>query len=459
MAALETVTVTSSRINSPEDSSNITSGDSYQISKLEIISSDGVRAIDTKSLLLELSYFEDIFRSVTTGHILINDSIDFINGLKFNGTEKIRIEFRKTEKSERSTGISKTYKIVRLGDRIRKNFSTETYSIHFCSEELFFSEQTKISKSYKGKKISEIVTDILTNYLNVPQEKQIVEETDGLYDFVIPYKKPFEAINMVMNYARSTENNSAYDFVFFEDKHGFNFLSLQSIYGKNKDAYYRAYSFSPKSYQSTSNIAEKNRSLATIHAFTFLDTFDSLYGTTTGAFANRVITVDPMTRRYYVTDFDYNQNFNELNHLNSYPLQDIKNTSFNSKYESVLKVLTTNRNQEKALGIEDKPGSVAKDTYNEDRVRFRTAQMALSQFTRVRLNISGDPNLNVGDIIFAQFPFISENEVAGIDEYHSGRYLVTAVRHIIDANMEYETILEITKDSFRTPVNPEMWGI
>lgn len=456
MSTLETVTVSANRGHSPEGTEILTSGDSYYLEKLNIFIGKG-DSIDIKGLLLEMSYFEDIFRCAITGHILINDSIGFIDKLKLNGSEKIEIKFNKTNKSRSDYGISKTLRIVRIGERIRKNFNTETYSIHFCSEELFFSEQKKISKAYKGKRIDEIVTDILTNYLNVPTDRQLVQETDGVYDFVIPYKKPFETINMLLNYARSKENTTAYDFVFFEDKDGFNFRSLQSLYKIPK---YNSYSFSPKSFQPTSNIQEIKRSMNTIHAFTFLDTFDSLYGISTGAFANRVISVDPMTRKYYISDYDYNFSFNNTSHLNKYQLQDIQNPSTDSKYESVIKVIATNKNQEKALGISDKPSSVSKDSFNEDRVRYRTAQMALSQFTRVKLNIAGDPNISVGDIIDIEFPFISEEQSPVIDRYHSGNYLVTAVRQIIDVNMEYETILEVTRDSVDTPVtSPEMWGI
>lgn len=447
MSELQTVTIVGKKqqINHPEKPISGTSSDAFNLVKLEVVTNQN-KSIDIKSLMLEMSYFEDIFRSATTGHILINDSIGFINNLKMNGSEKINLKFNKTTASDNAYAIEKTFRIVRIGERIRKNFNTETYSIHFCSEELLYSEQKKVSKSYAGKTISYIVSDILKSYLNVGIERQDIEETDGIYDFVIPYKKPFEAINFVMNYARSKTNNTAYDFVFFEDKFGFNFRSLQSLYLKDV---YNSYSFSPKSYQPTSSTEELSRSINSIRAFTFLDTFDSLYGTTMGVFANRVITVDPLSRSYYVTDYDYDRQYKLSTHLNEFPLQKSSTVS----YDSVLKVLTTNKNQDKLLGISDKPGAVSKDTYNEDRIRFRTAQMAAALYTRVKLNIAGDPNISVGDIIQVQLPLISESQTPGVDKYHSGKYIVTAVRQIVDSNMEYETILEIAKDSFSVPVS------
>ena len=136
----------------------------FSLESINILTSSG-QPFEMKQMLVELSYFEDMFKPATTGHILINDSIGFINNLKMNGTEKIRLEFNKTAKSSGAYGISKTFSIVRISERIRKNFNTETYSIHFCSQELLLSEQIKISKSYSGRKIDSIVQEILIEWL------------------------------------------------------------------------------------------------------------------------------------------------------------------------------------------------------------------------------------------------------------------------------------------------------
>jgi hypothetical protein len=39
------------------------------------------------------------------------------------------------------------------------------------------------------------------------------------------------------------------------------------------------------------------------------------------------------------------------------------------------------------------------------------------------------------------------------DPYNSGKYMITAVRHIIDFNNKYETVLEVVKDSYGVSVN------
>ena len=35
-----------------------------------------------------------------------------------------------------------------------------------------------------------------------------------------------------------------------------------------------------------------------------------------------------------------------------------------------------------------------------------------------------------------------------LDEQYSGKYLITAVRHIISSQMKYETVLEVVRDGY-----------
>jgi hypothetical protein len=152
-----------------------------------------------------------------------------------------------------------------------------------------------------------------------------------------------------------------------------------------------------------------------------------------------------------VDNFDYTKYFSSTKHLNDEPLITNLSGNFSKSYDAVLKVLFTNKEQEKALLIKDNPGSVSKDSFVADRVRYRTAQIPLSQYTRMKLSIPGDPNITVGNIVYIELPLITEDQKVGLDEQHSGKYLVTAVRQIVDVNMKYETVLEIAKESYMTP--------
>ena len=427
--------------------------DSYSLDEAFIITQNNKTNI--KNMLIELSYYEDIFKGTTSGNILITDSISLIDRLALTGFDYLKLKFKKSSRNN-NVMTEKYFRIYRVSDRILNNNATETYTLHFCSEELLLSEQTKISKSYSGKKISEIIYDILSNKLKIDQKYIRLQETDGLYDFVIPYKKPIEAINWLSNYAKPIGNDGA-DFLFYENSEGFNFFSLQRLFSQNA---YTRYMYIPRSLGEDltfSKTEELGRDILGIKSYVFLDTFDTLYGTVTGAFANRLISIDPLTRTYRDTNFDYLKYFNKSKNLNSKPIiPDIKNRlgkSANESYDAVLKVSVSNANQKKAIGISDEPWNVANDVRVENYIPNRTAQLSLSHYSRIKLQVSGDPNLTIGMVLEVILPSNRSADGSGynegqIDPINSGKYMITAIRHIMDHTGKYESILEVVKDSY-----------
>ena len=435
---------------------SMVTADDYNLEEVYIITASGQTSL--KNIMVEISYYEDIFKGVTSGNIVINDSIDLIDRLGISGFDYIKLKFSKTEVSSKLATIEKYFRVYRVSERILNNNSTETYSLHFCSEELLLSEQTKISKGYSGKKISEMVFDILYNHLKIDRKYIRLQETDGIYDFIIPYKKPFEAINWLCNYARPMGKIGA-DFLFYENSEGFNLFSLQNLFTQNS---YSSYIYVPRNLGNKPlfNIlsSELGRNITSIKSYTILDTFDTLYGITTGSFANRLITIDPLTRTYRNTNFDYQKYFSNLNSrtLNGYSIiPNLKNRlgkTANQSYDAVLKVATSNSNQKKSPGISEKPWAVVNDTFTETYLPNRTAQIALSHYSRIKISLSGDPNLTVGMVIDINLPSNrgkdgSGNQTGNKDLYSSGRYMITAVRHVIDVYNKYETIVEAVRDS------------
>ncbi len=426
--------------------------DDYFLETIQIVTA--TNTVDIKSLMVEISYYEDIFRGSVTGEVLISDSISMIDRLGLCGGEYLNLVFRKTKDEEKTDGVFRRFRIYRVSERILKTQETENYTLHFCSEEFFNSEQLKISKSYNGKKISDIVSEILVKDLQVPQKRTAIQETKGLYDFVIPYKTPFETLHWLCNYALPMSNPGA-DFLFYETHDSFNFVSLQFLYEQQAE---NSYMYTARNVGDMEQSSELYRNLVGIKSYTYLDTFDTLYGVTNGAFASQTLTIDPLTRRYYQTDFDYAKDYWLKNtQLNDHAVINNainrQNKTMNKMYESSYKFLVSNKEQEKAKGISDKPWAVSNDINAEIFVPYRTAQVALSHYTRVRIVISGNPELVVGDTINVELPSSASNkDGSGLNEgnydvYNTGKYMVSALRHVIKADMKYDTVIEIVKDS------------
>jgi len=120
--------------------------------------------------------------------------------------------------------------------------------------------------------------------------------------------------------------------------------------------------------------------------------------------------------------------------------------------------MVSNPEQKKAIGISEQPWDVANDIRAETYVPNRTAQLSLSHYSRIKLAVSGDPNLTVGMLLEIFLPSSRSQDGSGLDSgeedpYNSGKYMITAVRHIIDFNNKYETILEVVKDSYGSSID------
>lgn len=405
-----------------------------------------VDTIDLKSILTELSYHEDLFGSTASGYLMIVDSMGYIENLNLNGNEYIRMTFGKT--SDNINWIDKLFRVYKVDKRKPEGSgSTESYSFYFCSEELLLSEQYKVSKSYSNSTISTNIIDILNNYLKVPAKKiGTIEATTGVYDFIVPNIKPFDAINWMSTYARPATKNLGADMVFFEDKVGFNFRSIQSLMS---GPVYHNYSYSPKNLDKKAQPI--NSQVYNVTTYEIMDSYDSLGAINSGMFANQLISVDVLTRSYKATNFNYTNSVKPVLNPNqiSNNLNNRFGNSLNQTPQAVLKLVFSNFNENDSSYIKEKPGSVAHNIYAETYIPYRTAQMALYNYMRVKISVPGDPGLTVGQVI--GFSLLSKNpNQKEPDNFYSGNYLITAVRHMISMS-EYKTVIEIAKESTVKP--------
>lgn len=419
------------------------------VDKITLLTASG-ETVELKKLMIELSYFEDIYSFVVSGHVILIDALGLLESLQVTGNEFLEISFGKTKNGP--TNITKTFRVYKIGDRKpSQNLNSEAFTLYFCSEELLLSEQIKISKSYAGKKIDNIITDILQDKLKVKNNKiNDIESTSGVYDFTIPRLKPFEAISWLSLYARPSYTGAlGADMLFYENREGFNFNSIQSLLARDV---YDTYTYQPKNLpRKLTDIEEK---ISTVLEYEFTKTHDILNEISSGTFANRLISIDPLTRSYNVTDFDYETYKSQIGEKTGVlsKSKNRLNKTQNENYEGNFKVAFGNSNQSSAPYIKDRLGSVAKDIFVENYVPYRTAQLSLANYIVAKLIIPGDSGISAGRTIEFNLPSLSvgENGEKQLDSYYSGKYLVTAVRHVMQSQGAFQTILEIAKESTPT---------
>lgn len=421
----------------------------FSLDKLNFLPSSG-QSFDLRKLLIELCYYEDLYSFSTSGYLTVQDGQGFVQLFQLTGNEFLELDFGKIKGAPNN--IKQTFRVYKVENRKPSgNMNTESYKLHFCSEELIISEQNKISKSVAGKKISVIIKEVLTNSRNGlridPKKIAVIEETTGVYDFIIPRLKPFETISWLSNYARpsvSNQNDKVADMLFFQNRDGFNFRSLQSMF---KQPIYGTYKYQLKNLGDIEQAFKEK--MNTILDYEFVKTFDMLNEINQGTFANKLISLDTIARTANTTVYNYEKNTS--GHLNakavSNQLQNRLGFTQSTSYDSSFKVSTANAMQSKSAYIKQAPDAVAKNIAVETYIPNRTAQISLANYTVIKMTIPGDPGISVGRTINVNLLTLKPSATSkGLDEFYSGKYLVTAVRHIIQPNV-YQTVVEIAKDS------------
>jgi hypothetical protein len=406
--------------------------------------------LELRKIIHEFSFFEDIYSFTVSGYIKLIDSQGFIELLQLTGNEYLELDIGKTKNGKNNlVGKFRVYKLAPRTPSGNMNF--EYYTLYFCSEELMLSEQIKVSNSYKGKKISENIKDILVEKLKVASNRiEKIEETTGISNLVVPKVRPFEAISWLSNYAMPQEGGKVgADMLFFETKDGFNFRSLQSLY---KSDPYATYKYQQKNLND--KIQDLQEKASTVLNYEIVKSFDMLNEINSGTMANRLMSLDPLTRNFKTTDFNYDKYKEESTSLNSGGATNETKNRFgkvaSESYEGMLKLTVGNSNQKDNAYIKEKNFDT-KDIFMEKTLPNRTAQMALSNFTLLKISIPGDIGITAGRTIEFKINSLSPKK-GGRDEdkFYSGKYLVTAVRHIIVSPTRFQTILEIAKESSPT---------
>jgi hypothetical protein len=451
---------------------NLNYSTDYNLKTLNLITSlTGQGTVNLMPLMVELNLFEDVYSSTISGEVVISDALGLISSYLLNGTEFIQVQLQKTSGDQHY--ISRNYRVYKISKRVVSTSNAyENYVINFCSEEFLLSEQYRISKSFKQTMISDIVTNILNNYVKVGNgnTKQIyVEPTQGVYDFVLPNKKIFETINWLSTYAQTQANPGA-DMLFFENSFGYNFNSLQTLYSK---PVYQTYRYDPLNLPNTNqntrgvNIQEQ---VTNAMDFEVLNLFDTLSGISNGTFANKVISIDPLLRRSNTGVFNYANYFGTAKVLNKSAItNDYQNRYGQTMYDPLpmtipglemgsLRLATGNSEAKKYAYIAQNPDTIANDIYIEKYLPNRVGQLALANYTRIKITVPGDPLLVAGNkVTFNTFAIDPKtfsqggyNATRPFDSTYSGNYLITAVRHIVK-NSTYITVMELAKDSAISP--------
>ena len=384
----------------------------------------------------ELNVFDTILNPCMSGNILITDALNLTSKFNFDGSDLLRISIKKDPNG--SITFKKTFKIYEKGKTLPLTTTSEQYTLSFVSEEYYFSKTKKLQKMYIGRTFSDIVEEIITQDLNSPN-KFTIEKTLGILNYPGNNKTPFDFLTECATKAISADDQSP-TYVFFENKTGFNFVSLSYIAKQNPIA---TINYAPKNFGTDDEISFYGAMhLEVISQFDVVDNISSGYYGSSGVY------VDYLNRRVITQNIGPISNNTKSKQLNKNPevapIPEAANPNLRTWVVYGPTVIATQNN---TWVKENNP--TAANILDDTMQYFATRPAEMRKYTakRVKLVVPGNFNLICGSVIDLLVTSRAQNVPSDSrDDSLSGKYIVLACRHIIKYD-RHETILEISTDS------------
>jgi hypothetical protein len=428
---------------------------------VSLINFDQTQTIDIKSLVMELGVYYDIFSNSITCELLIKDGVGLIERFPIVGDEKIVMKIRTTGEKKFLTFVFDAYKI---STRKMLEERVHLFVLHGVTPYTTVNNVTTIPRSYKSLPISDIVSKIHSEYLDDGRKPLITESTKGLYSIAGANRTPLELISLLSKEAQSSKYDVSSTYLFYEDDDNHHFTTLSSLYDKQSvDDFYLADPSDEDMFYGKGSI----KPYQTIQAFSFDRNFDTIQSMVNGVYKNTVNVIDPITRTYKSTLFDYNKQFNELTHISGKRLLSDSGTIAKGEdsihYRMVVSQLTDNDYSD----VSYFSGKIQDDVLlGSPRARHKFLGHSISEMFNVgqytvNLTIPGNSALRVGNLINVYIPQPSDVKDDALKYLklfgQQATFLITAMKHQYNTtNDTYVTVLSCTKESFGATIKSEL---
>lgn len=416
----------------------------YEIKDLSIVSKVG--KFDVRGIFSELNIYDSLFQPCVSGNIIIEDAVGLTQKLLFDGSEFLSVEMTKDKDN---ISIKKLFLIYKQSDRKLITQTSESYTLHFISEEYTYSEQQRVFFTTKDT-YTNVVKNILTDKLGVPDKKMqgLFENSVGFREILIPNMKPIEAINWCAKMSLNSEDLP--NFLFFENLEGYNYVSLSSLI--RRPPIFNV-SFGVKNLD-----VNKSNELLSARGFEVVEQFDYIDNTRDGVYAGTFIGFDALTRSVIKKTINYNSIEKNDSKLNKYSSkssflnrENEDNTSLFSSRKVVYPMELTRQNNPNVR--QNNPTTINTLDDPEKWLFQRKAIMRKLINQRIKIAMPGNFLLSSGFNVNVLSPNRSfeRDQDGNIDFSVFGKYLIVGVRHIIQYD-KHETVLELVTESTDNPI-------
>jgi hypothetical protein len=412
------------------------------IEKVEMYSLASGASFDIKNQVLAIQIYEDLFSPFITGSLIIKDSLDLVNKLPYGGQEYLSLKvFTPTlDVSAPDTGVIQgNFYVYKITDREYVAEKSVVYQIHFISTEAVVDLNLAPSRQFSGK-ISDIVGSLLKDDNFIGTEKILtVETTKNETKFISNFWSPLKCINYLLQQA--TNPNGSTTYVFFENRAGFNFVSLDYLNEKEVHQVFVQGTTTNDVNKKGGSTRVLDRDFSKILEISVPHAFDYIDRVRHGTYASKLTIHDFTTKRYKTVHYDYLKKFLEGKEarLNQFPIT----TDLVAANINALGIVSETANQLfTGFGIVDTTRAI------QDRI----SRMKQAESFKIRIKVKGRTDYTVGQVVYLDIntasPTQSDDTPEELkDKMFTGNYLVAAINHYIDKENGHECHMEVIKDS------------
>ena len=440
-----------------------------------------IQEIDITALIPAIELNSSITSETMFGKVRVVDSAGLLEETPLRGEEQLILEIADAKMINENGGesgvVSQPYRFVGFVYKIDNVSAKEvndsiTYDMHFVSYQSSAAGTFNIVRSFRDKRVSEIVQTIFNDYytkdtfLPSTSAKTLkIEETDGTIRCIIPRMRPEEAMTFLSKRAYSSNNSPSCTYRFFENSRSYHFVTDEHLFRLAEQDDDRKFTFTfldaiPKTMEYFD--AQRNN-LEMIDNSRRINTFDDIYH---GAYRNKVLMVDILRRTTNLLDdtdqFNYFERRNKYFDVNSFQqLQDRHTEAFINKVhkrpseegrdEDIQQRFIIVANYDVGLESANDESSLPAELYYPQIISNRQAYA--KHIESITVNAVGPGRLDVtaGDIVTLdikklQFADNNESTTTEQNKHLSGRYIVKTVSHVMELEEMKNHYVLIKKD-------------
>jgi len=398
--------------------------------------------LDKKITINNFSYYESLFHPNVTANIIYTDLGNAVSANKSEdvseraGTLTSSLPIRGNEKFEFIINSKlgkldfRSYPLYVIAATTPTQESLrQATMLSLSSRAAIENETATLYKKYYNN-IGETVNQILTKELNVPSNKLTVEKTKNSYAFTGSSRSPFSLINSLCSKSIPVQGSAG--FLFWENRVGFNFRSIDSLIGASPVATYQYYGVATTSYDNDDNDFR-------IYSYSSQKDHNMLNALQTGSYKTKNVFFNPYNFEY--TEIYLSLSKAGLINLGSepeYPGEFDAKDAFTRTHHFILDP----GNME--IGISNKINNDPREYQAKAVMRYN---LLMTQV--LTMMIPCNPKLKAGDNIICEFEKTTfGNKAEGsIEESKSGKYLIMHLCHSFDTKRSF-TSLTLVRDTY-----------